>query len=649
MKLWTLRAHSPECFKRKVNLRSSLYLSFALMICACSKHRTATPVNRFADSTYVRLADFQDRRMADSLLPFIEHPDAQYREQALIALGSVQDSTKVQQIALMLGDSEARVRYAAAFALGQTRCRQSERVLREAISTEKDVRVLARLYESYGRATAKWDISEIPADTVAAAGFAWGLFRTSGDSLLNPLATEMLRSPSATVRLGATSYFASKAPHPMVAEAALIALATKERNEEIRMAATLGLKKLRTDTVLATLRRISSKDPSYRVRVNAVSALQTFSTAAKPILMSALRDQNVNVAIRAAEVMNTLPPDKSSWKATVTLARASTNVRVKALLYQYAMTSADEEQDLFKEIRSLYSLASDPYTKAALLKAMGKTLMAFSFAVDEMKNADTASVRTAAAAALVEMNYNEDFTPALKNVFAKTYRDAVDMNDLAVTSNICRALSDPQLGYKSVVKDWSFLYDAKSKLNLPEDNETLQGLNSAIAYFEDKKFPPEHSEFYHPIDWHTVHSIRSDQQAVIATSKGIITIQLLVDEAPGSVANFVKLVHERAYNDTFFHRVVPNFVAQGGCPRGDGYGSKAYSIRSEFSLRRYKTGSVGLASSGKDTESMQWFITHSPTPHLDGAYTIFAEVVDGMEIVHQLEVGDRILNIELPQ
>lgn len=595
------------------------------------------------------MGEFQDRRLADSLIAFLKHSNVEYRQQALVALGSVQDSSSVGPIGTSLNDADVSVRIAAAFALGQIRSRGSEKILRQALETEKDQRVIARLYESYGRACAKWDIRDIPHDTIAAAGFAWGLFRTKGDSLLNPLATELLKSASPTVRLGAAFYFARKAPDPKVAEATLITLALKERNEEVRMAATLGLKKLRSDAVLDALKQILTKDQSYRVRVNAVSCLQIFGTSAKTLLITALKDHNVNAAIRAAEVINTLEPDQSSWKETVTLARAASNFRVKSLLYEYAMKSADQEQTILKEIRSLYSIAADPYAKAALLAAMGKTLMAFSFVNDELKRADTAATRTAAALALVDMNYNKNFSPGLKNDFAKAYRDAILLNDPAITSIVCGAISDPELGYKSLIRDWSFLYEAKSKLKLPQDNETLQGIEGAIAYFEDKEYTPPRNEFNHPIDWQLVRSIKKEQQAVIGTSKGIITIQLFVNEAPGSVANFVKLVRDKAYNDKFFHRVVPNFVAQGGCPRGDGSGSEDYSIRSEFSLRRYKTGSVGLASSGKDTESIQWFITHSPTPHLDGAYTIFAEVVDGMEIVHQLEVGDKILNIELPQ
>jgi cyclophilin family peptidyl-prolyl cis-trans isomerase len=200
------------------------------------------------------------------------------------------------------------------------------------------------------------------------------------------------------------------------------------------------------------------------------------------------------------------------------------------------------------------------------------------------------------------------------------------------------------------MKDYTFLYDAKKQLSLPKDNEALQTLEAAIAFFEGKKnSPPVQNEFNHPIDWKLVKSIPKNQKVKVRTTKGDIILKLLVEEAPGSVANFVALLNQKYFDQKFFHRVVPNFVVQAGCNRGDGWGSEDYSIRSEFSLTRYKTGSVGMASAGKDTEGTQWFITHSPTPHLDGRYTIFADVESGMEIVHLIEVGDQILEVSFVQ
>ncbi|RMF25715.1 MAG: peptidylprolyl isomerase [Bacteroidetes bacterium] len=135
-------------------------------------------------------------------------------------------------------------------------------------------------------------------------------------------------------------------------------------------------------------------------------------------------------------------------------------------------------------------------------------------------------------------------------------------------------------------------------------------------------------------------------RAIIKTPKGNIMLRLLPLEAPGTVANFIDLVRQGFYDGKNFHRVVPNFVIQGGCPRGDGYGSLDYTIRSELPYLHYDDeGYVGMASAGNHTECTQFFITHSPTPHLDGNYTLFARVVSGMDVVHKIEIGDEISEI----
>ncbi|MBD0405151.1 peptidylprolyl isomerase [Flammeovirga sp. EKP202] len=144
-----------------------------------------------------------------------------------------------------------------------------------------------------------------------------------------------------------------------------------------------------------------------------------------------------------------------------------------------------------------------------------------------------------------------------------------------------------------------------------------------------------------------IQNIKQNQNAVLSTSKGDITVQLKVEEAPATVAMFVELVDQKFYDSLYFHRVIPNFVAQGGDPGGDGFGGLESTIPSEFSYLEYKVGSLGIASAGKDTESCQFFITEVPTHHLDGRYTIFAEVVDGMEVMKALEYGDQIVKVNL--
>jgi cyclophilin family peptidyl-prolyl cis-trans isomerase/HEAT repeat protein len=135
--------------------------------------------------------------------------------------------------------------------------------------------------------------------------------------------------------------------------------------------------------------------------------------------------------------------------------------------------------------------------------------------------------------------------------------------------------------------------------------------------------------------------------AVIHTKKGDVRIELFAADAPMTVDNFIRLARSGFYNGLAFVRVVPNFVIQGGDPRGDQNGGPGYQIRDEINLRQYGTGTVGMALSGKDTGGSQFFITHSPQPHLDGGYTIFGQVTEGMDVVNRIARGDRIEKVEI--
>ncbi|MBK7141883.1 MAG: peptidylprolyl isomerase [bacterium] len=133
--------------------------------------------------------------------------------------------------------------------------------------------------------------------------------------------------------------------------------------------------------------------------------------------------------------------------------------------------------------------------------------------------------------------------------------------------------------------------------------------------------------------------------ARIITDKGEIELELRFDIAPLTVINFIELAQSGVYDGLKFHRVVPNFVVQGGDPRGDGWGGPGYQIRCEYSDLPYRRGTVGIATSGKDTGGSQFFIALSPQPHLNGRYTVFGEVTDGMEIADEIVRGDIIQKI----
>lgn len=143
---------------------------------------------------------------------------------------------------------------------------------------------------------------------------------------------------------------------------------------------------------------------------------------------------------------------------------------------------------------------------------------------------------------------------------------------------------------------------------------------------------------------------REPHTATIHMPRGRIELALLTQEAPITTWNFAKLAKEKYFDGTSFMRVVPNFVIQGGDPRNDMNGGPGYAIRDEINLQKYTRGAVGMALSGPDTGGSQFFITHSPQPHLDGGYTTFARVYDGMSaVVDQVERGDRVDTITIDE
>lgn len=415
------------------------------------------------------------------------------------------------------------------------------------------------------------------------------------------------------------------------------------------MAAVSGFRHLDIADIMPSLKNIFT-DNDYRVRVNAVRVCQNFPlTETQEVVFGGLKDSIEMVQVAASEVIRNIA-DRYPLKRISEAVASSKNWRVKANLYGALLKAIPD--GVVEEIIKLYA-TGPPYCKAALASALGEAKspleeMAFKFLSKEMLNESSEKViRTATASAIVSMNRRIG-TKIPKNEFLKTYKQAIAQGDVAVIGIICSALTDESLHYKDEINDLSFLHNARTKLKLPQDIESLQPLERAIAYLNGKERPAIlKNEFNHPMPWEKIKTISRNQRVEIKTSKGSIIIRLLVEEAPGSVANFVDLVDKKYFNGKYFHRVVPNFVIQGGCNRGDGYGSEDYSIRSEFSLTRYTTGSMGMASAGKDTEGTQWFITHLPTPHLDGKYTIFAETERGMEVVDDIEVGDKILEINL--
>ena len=135
-------------------------------------------------------------------------------------------------------------------------------------------------------------------------------------------------------------------------------------------------------------------------------------------------------------------------------------------------------------------------------------------------------------------------------------------------------------------------------------------------------------------------------KAIIKTDKGDINIDFFDDDAPNTVKNFVDLITKKFYDGLTFHRVIPNFVIQGGCPTGDGTGGPGYQIDCEINDNLHVAGTLSMAHAGKDTGGSQFFICHSPQPHLDGVHTVFG-ITEDMNVVNAIDAGDKMITVEI--
>jgi peptidyl-prolyl cis-trans isomerase B (cyclophilin B) len=157
------------------------------------------------------------------------------------------------------------------------------------------------------------------------------------------------------------------------------------------------------------------------------------------------------------------------------------------------------------------------------------------------------------------------------------------------------------------------------------------------------------------LEWKSPPEIQIDPaktyQAVIETSRGVIELELYPQHAPKTVNNFVFLAKEGFYDGVTFHRVIKNFMIQGGDPTGTGRGGPGYKFQDELKENplKHETGVISMANSGPNTNGSQFFITHSPQPHLNGRHTVFGKVVRGQDVVDAIQQGDKMLHMEIQE
>ncbi|NBC09133.1 MAG: hypothetical protein GVY26_18230 [Bacteroidetes bacterium] len=630
--------------------------------------------------TFQKIATFQDQQLVDSLYPYFRHRDPSYRFLAARAFASIRTPRATDSLATLLADPIDRVRAAAAYAIGQSGDEGAEQFLLRAFARQDTAgQFLAAnraILEAVGKIGSEENLKAIatvstyqPTDTALLQGQAYGIYqyalrditRPEGTARMLELATN--QQYPAEVRMIAANYLmrAKELDLDETAAEKMAEALQQESDPRTRMALVVALGKIDEDTALQQLRSAYSTETDYRVRANTLRAFANFPyDSVWQIAQKALYAEQLQEAKRAAQYFleNGSPKDTRSYRIW---AKDSLAWPVQLTLYQAANRhvpayAVNQRDAINFELRQRLKAAQSPYEKAAVLQALAEFGWNYKYIYQQGFASESPIVRTATLEALAAISDQKGFRTffgagyrSVRRELLGIYIETMQTGDPGMIAVAAKALRNERLNFSDYVTDVTPLQDALAQLELPKEIETYNELNHTIAFLRDESVPePKTPAYNHPIDWAMLKELGQNRRATITTNQGAIQLQLLPEYAPGTVANFIALARQGFYNDKTIHRVVPNFVMQGGCPRGDGYGSLDYSIRSELAHLHYdQAGYVGMASSGQHTECTQFFITHSPTPHLDGEYTIFARVTGGMDIVYASRIGDRIEKVSL--
>lgn len=671
-----------------MKLNKPLFPAFLLLILlpfACVPPSNEVPVDvriDFSKKQQQKVYDYQDQGQTDSLIAYFHNQDPTLRYLAVSAFASIKDSAAVDSIVPLLNDRVEDVRIAAAYALGQIGHASAERHLINAFQRYDTAGVArnfnAAILEAVGKCGSKNSLGSLagistytPKDTVLLTGQAWGIYRFALRGITSPEGTALMLKYAtnhqypAQVRFVAANYLMRARNIDLSgADNELAPAIAREEDPRVRMALTIALGKTKTEKALNALLYQFNLETDYRVRVNILRALANFDYAAvKQFMSERLKNDNIHIATTAASYFAThgIPEDGSAyWQ----WAKEDHPWEVKMQLYTAAskyvpLSFTESRKYLNWELKRILETSANPYEKAAALKALAANGWNYRYIRDVGFLFDNPIVRTASVEALADIarrpDFNQFFGAAdrIKKELGGFFIEAIQTGDVGMVSVAANVLREPELGFRNVIDSLDVLEQVAKQLK--ENRANIEGyleLSKTLQYLKGEKSGTLASQidYSHRIDWKLLNSLKPESTVALKTAKGNIVLELLPEVAPGTVANFLELIDSGFYKGKNFHRVVPNFVIQGGCTRGDGYGSLDYTIRSELPYLHYdRQGYVGMASSGNHTESQQFFITHSPTPHLDGNYTIFARVMEGMDVVHTIRIGDVIEDITIQE
>ena len=661
---------------------------------ARSAKKPANPPGRARIEKLARLLALEDARSggAGEMERLLRDPDRGVRRRAALAAGRLADPALVPALVDLLNDPEAEVRRVAAFALGLAGDRTATDRLLAALA-DHDGGVRGRAAEALGR--------------IGEARAAPAIARLLVDALPKTISRMTVRGddPGGADDTWAEQRLALFALARLKdVPAARSALLDGNRSRFDWWAATWVATRLESPELRPVLAAaVSSSDPRSRaLAARGLGALKDAS--AVELLQPLARDADETVALQALRALAAIGDGRGTGTAGALLASPSDVVRREALR---ALALLPPDPSLRARLVGLVA-ERDPWIRAAALGALARTDPAdFALVLSGSDPDPVWWVRAALASALGatgdEMSVgvlhamlrDEDprVLPAVLEALARARgKDALDTllrhlehEDLGV--RVAAAEGIASLGVASaspaLLSAWRRGKDdgpgeleariaAVKALAAQEDDAASAGLaevarddpsravraRAALA-LRDRGTPepdPGPETVRRPdLDYREAMAPYAPRagvglytpRAFLRTRHGSIEIHLDVVEAPLTTASFVDLARAGFYDGLVFHRVEPGFVVQGGCPRGDGNGGPGYALRCEITRRPYGRGAVGMALSGKDTGGSQFFITLAPQPHLDGGFTLFGQVVAGMEAVDRIRPGDVLERVEV--
>lgn len=671
-------------------MKSLLFALFvAVLFSACGSATSSEELPSTLDFdinnlTVQEIFELQDKRSAKELLTFLGSADATYRYLAAMAFASVQDTSDAVIAALgdATNDADETVRFAAIYALGQTNHEKATDVLLKAFRNDLETgnnRLNSTVLESVGKCAPEnyLDLLVKPQkytekDTLLLEGQSWGVYRFAMRGITSPAGTKKMveyvtnKEMPLSVRRIASHYLGRAKVIDLAADKEAILQVIRESKDPIIKANLAKSTRKMDDSdfgAMAVLKLQYAQASDYRVKMGIMEVLENYEyDQVAEIYYTGLKDKSPYVKLAAASYF------QRKGKRTdvdryyeIGNDSTSTDWRLKTRMLSAALTNVSYTRSALRkqindQLMATYVNSKNPYEKGMALKGLSGFAVNYKYLIDEMlKPENHPFVKTKGLEGLIEVRRN----PKLSAIFGEYYsgvaanirkgfKDAVMSGDIGLAALGASAIREPAFRYNIyMASDYAFLKEAQAQYNTPTGMEAFYEIQQTIDYMEGRAVSDlPKPEYNHPINWGVIKDITPATTATLTTDKGDVVIKFFYKESPGTVANFIKLATDGFFDGKSFHRVIGNFVAQGGCPRGDGYGALQYSIRSELSALKYNDdGYLGMASAGKDTEGVQFFITQLPTPHLDGKYTIFAKVVEGMEVVHELQVGDKIKKV----